>query len=412
MKKNFTLIICVAIILAVASCTENSNSPADIKYPDTGRGSIVSVDKVENLTKSFIDDELSYISGTLGLPTKPKSRNGVTLYRVIYNTVDESGSSTQASGFILFPTETSQSYPLISYQHGAIVKREDVAFYDGYSRDNFETFISLYYASQGYIVCSADYLGLGYSQGLHNLLHAESLASSVVDMIFATKNIIAAENKYLHNGQLFLAGYSEGGFATMATHREIEKNYQYLQIIASAPMAGPYDLDGTMERFILSDKYYSYTYFLPYTLLSYSRLYSDVPPLDAMFLAKYASILPDLFDGTKNGLEINDYLPNYTFDMLKPEFIDDFKENDDNPLKEALGKNDLTHWTPHAPMRLYHCLGDELVGIENSQIAEKNFKATGAKEVKLIDLGDKGHEGCAPYAILGSLLWFDSLRED
>ncbi|MCK7491427.1 MAG: hypothetical protein MZW92_06745 [Comamonadaceae bacterium] len=52
------------------------------------------------------------------------------------------------------------------------------------------------------------------------------------------------------DGRIFPAGYSEGGYATMAAQREIETLHAgEFAITASAPAAGPYDLSGTMLNY-------------------------------------------------------------------------------------------------------------------------------------------------------------------
>ena len=49
------------------------------------------------------------------------------------------------------------------------------------------------------------------------------------------------------NEETILAGYSEGGYVTMAAHMMIEEeNLDDLGLMVSFPMAGPYDLSGVM----------------------------------------------------------------------------------------------------------------------------------------------------------------------
>src|SRR5258708_33143614 len=42
------------------------------------------------------------------------------------------------------------------------------------------------------------------------------------------------------NGQLFITGYSQGGYVAMATHRAMQ--VAGMKVTASAPMSGPYAL--------------------------------------------------------------------------------------------------------------------------------------------------------------------------
>src|SRR6185369_398821 len=96
----------------------------------------------------------------------------------------------------------------------------------------------------------------GESSGhFHPYLHAKTSASAVVDLLRAVKSYCAANSIPL-SGKLFLAGYSEGGYATMAATREIQERFAAeLPITASAPMAGPYDLSGTLVDILDSATY-------------------------------------------------------------------------------------------------------------------------------------------------------------
>jgi hypothetical protein len=63
-------------------------------------------------------------------------------------------------------------------------------------------------------------------------------------MLRAARSFCASNNIGL-NGQLFLAGYSQGGHTEMALHRELERYHtNEFAVTASAAMAGPYDMSG------------------------------------------------------------------------------------------------------------------------------------------------------------------------
>ena len=79
-----------------------------------------------------------------------------------------------------------------------------------------------------------------------------------------------------YNNQLFIAGYSEGGYATMATVKEIEENYNDINITMSFPMAGAYDLSGTMVELMLSEEVYPDPFYLPFFIPPYFSLLISV----------------------------------------------------------------------------------------------------------------------------------------
>ena len=99
-------------------------------------------------------------------------------------------------------------------------------------------------------------------------------------MIRAAKQLskfLPIENSFQNNDQVFLAGYSEGGYATLAAQSGIESNYsEEITITASFPMAGAYDLAGTMVDYFLSEPEYENPYYVPYVLTSHIWYYQGV----------------------------------------------------------------------------------------------------------------------------------------
>ena len=97
--------------------------------------------------------------------------------------------------------------------------------------------------------------------------------------------------------------------------------------------------------------------------------------------------------------------------IFKPEYLTAFITNPRHPLRLALQDNDCYRWRPRAPMRMYHCAGDQDVIIANSQVALATFQSLGATQVVLIDPNPAtNHVGCAQPSLLDAKAWFDSLR--
>ena len=86
---------------------------------------------------------------------------------------------------------------------------------------------------------------------------------------------------------LFISGYSQGGHSAMAMHKTIEENYaNKINITASSPMSGPYNLAGVQEK-IMYDSYKSSSY-LPYLIISLSKAYNI---WDEASLIKFSPLL-------------------------------------------------------------------------------------------------------------------------
>ena len=346
-------------------------------------------------------DEIAVALAEEGIPGVPQ--HGVVLYRVLYQTVDHEGVLREASGAVAIPLTLDGPAPLLSYQHGSVSARQRVP-----SRQGFDL-VSMGLSGSGYVTALPDYLGLGTSDTFHPYVHAATLGTSVVDFLRATRMLCAQLDIPLSD-QLFLAGYSEGGYATMAAHREIELHHSdEFRVTASAPMAGPYNLSEVMVDQMLDAKPYPTPGYLPYTLVSYDRVYNLFDDLSDVLREPYASAVDSLFDGTYTLKEINRQLPPVPRDMLTENFVAALREKT-HPLQAALAENDIHNWAPVAPMRLFHCVDDDQVSFRNAEKALAAFRAHGADHVELAALEFGGHESCAPPALFLGKLWLDGFR--
>ncbi|MFK7847146.1 MAG: lipase family protein [Rhodothermales bacterium] len=390
------LAISWATIQALAGYTSVEQSESDRFL--LKRGVIISIEEIGVKTRAEIAAQLT----DEGIPGVPEF--GVKLYRVIYQTIDVNGRLIHASGAVAIPLNLEGPAPLLSYQHGTVTARDRVPSEQGFD------LVSMGMGGSGYVTALPDYIGLGASDTFHPYVHAKSLGNAVVDMLRATRQLCEDIGVTL-NDQLFLVGYSEGGFATMAAHREIEQHYaDEFTVTASAPMAGPYNLSEVMVDQILDASVYPSPGYLPYTLLSYNRVY-DLFDMQHVFREPYATQIDGLFDGVKTLRYINKQLPAIPMEMLNEKFVSAL-ETESHPLLEILKENDVHNWAPVAPMRLFHCVEDDQVSFRNAEVALEAFQDHGADHVELAALEFGGHEACAPPALFLGKLWLDEFKED
>lgn len=329
----------------------------------------------------------------------------MSFFKVTFQTVDPFGQPTVGSGLLAIPVNTDRPAPLLSYQHGTLVEKRDAPSTAGYD------LVAALMAGNGYVVAVPDFLGFGDSDGLHPFMHAKTLAASVIDMLRAVRTYCREQDIPL-NDQLFLAGYSEGGYATMAAAKEIETNHPgEFTITASAPSAGPYDLSGTtLENALFADRVPNPFYY-PYAYLAYNHIYGLVDAEEDLFAPEYAKLIPQLFDGTRDAEEINAVLPRSPRELLNAELLLALQGPDPHPLKTALRENDVYRWVPQAPMRLYHCTNDRDVPYANSLVAYGYFVQHNAPNVELVSFGLGDHTTCVVPVLLSVQQWFDSLTE-
>lgn len=370
--------------------------------PVAQRGKLLSA----NYSNTLSVLQLSLYFTLYHIPITPKYN--VREYKITYETITPLGARTRASGALLLPEATGTPLPLLSYQHGTITQTNEAPS----SMDvATEVSIGIGIACTGYAAAVPDYLGLGSSPGLHPYHLARSEATACIDMLRAVKTFCATNGFPLTN-KLFLAGYSQGGHATMALLRELETFYtNEFTVTACAPMAGAYDLSGVTTTNFLSGNPQPNPYYFLYLLAAYQDVYHLANSLADLLAPPYNTTLPPLMNGNSTAGQLNAAMPADPVQILKPEYLAAFIANPRHPLRLALQDNDCYRWKPRAPLHLYHCAADQDVIIANSEVALATFQSLGATQVVLIDpLPSTNHVGCAEPSLLDAKAWFDSLR--
>ncbi len=341
----------------------------------------------------------------------------VAAYKVIYNTVDADGTTpVLASGAMYIPIKEGENCasPMVAYLHGTMSKRQDApSQFNG----GAESLVGLAGATSGYVGMAPDYLGLGEgTSSFHYYIHAHSEATASTDMVLAVKEH-CANNDIPLNDQLFLMGYSQGGHAAMATHRYIQENYDpsELQVTGSVPMAGPYDLSGAQTDMLLSGQAYANPAYLPFIFFSFDHVYDLYDDLSEILIEPYDVELPPLFD-METGLGAADaILPPTVLDIVQPDYLEAFINDENHPFRQALADNDLLDWVPETPMHLFHCVADEQVAYQNSVVAHDYFSnLPNSAEVTFEEPPFStflDHPACGGVSIPLAKQWIDQLSE-
>ena len=362
-----------------------------------------------SLETHFTEASINIYMQVLGIPSGLlEVQSEVDFYKIKYMTPHPDGSMVEVSGALCVPSDLDCPLPMGSYQHGTISARDEAP-----SNPTGEALIGVLYAAVGYIIVMPDYIGLGDSPLLHPYVHADSQASTSLDMIRAARDLQSTLG-YAWDEQLFIFGYSQGGHATAALQRLIETDFSdEFTITGSAPMSGPYDISGVQAGVLTSDQVYPTPGYLPYVVLSYQEVYGNIyNDLTEVFLPEYAEIIPDLFDGNTSMGIINNAFPSVPAQMLQPAFIEAYNSDPNHPMRIALADNDVMDWAPQVPTRLFYCNADDQVNYMNSVMALENFIELGSTSVTAVDLGEYDHGGCAPLALLFGLDFFESLKVD
>ena len=368
------------------------------------RGELISYEKVTSKDANYMKQ--LYAPVLKKYPSLANSKyHGVEAYKVVYTTVDENNQKVNASGLITLPLNVEKPVALVSDQHGTL-------FGDKYAPSEhapLRTTGALISTLKGHVVAMPDYIGYGVtSKSYHPYQVKKSLAPVVVDLILASKAFM--NKRHIEsNNKLFLSGYSEGGYATMAALELLEKEYaDTLPVTAAAPMAGSYDMKGTADYILLNKDEYSAPHLPLFLLYSYNRYYKW-DNLDNILQAPIYKQITTYIAEKEKGNIVSTNFPIERNKLYTESFLTSYKNAEETQLNDALKENSLMDWKPTMPIHLYHCKGDKIVPAFNSQNAYDSFVKNGSTSTKLI-LKDGGtHDSCSIPIYLEAFGWFDTL---
>jgi len=317
----------------------------------------------------------------------------VDCYRMLYQTHDGAGNPIEASGLLALPHD-AQARRLVSFQHGTTTTRAAVP-----SRlDVTGKAAAIVFAGNGYGLIAPDYIGLGSSRMQHPYLIAEDAARAVTDMITAARGI-----EGVPSGPVFLSGFSQGGQASLAALRTLESDGEH--VLGAAPVAGPYDLRNTFGTALLGHAPQDSLY-LAYLSWAYAGHYGH--PLESVLTPDYARRARDLFGSPHLPKQIMAALPANPRTMFNAAFLHAFDSHGSHWLLDALTQNDVSDWSPRAPVRLYYGSADLDVVPEEALKAQRAFRARGS-DVTAVDVGPVDHEASMVAAAPLILAWLERL---
>jgi pimeloyl-ACP methyl ester carboxylesterase len=201
---------------------------------------------------------------------------------------------------------------------------------------------------------------------------------------------------------LFLFGYSQGGWATLALHHEFESNPPAgFSLTASAAGAGPADLKAMLADFI-DDAEYPMPSYLAYIAHAYRTYNRFANPYTDIFNEVYASKIPSLFSGQLSTAAINSELTTNIAALLKAEFRSGFATSPAySGIRQALEFNSIAPWNTIVPLLIVHGEADNQVPVAGS-IAFHNAMITAGSSpaaVTLVTVPGVGHsDGLLPAA--------------
>jgi len=367
-KIKFFIIL--LLILGFISCSDDSVSP--VKTPESGQ--LVS----STFLREYTIAELTAIASLFGYIIEPKS--SVNAYKIEYISESTSKGQLTASGLLLVPQNNDKKY-ITSVQHATAFKKDEGAM----SNLNTYFFQGLVPIFENHIVIMPDYFGYGATENLfHPYHHYQNSANACVDMILAS--FTALNNlKTNYNDSLYLMGYSEGGYVTIATQKEIESKYNdkiKLKMVLAG--SGAYNLYETAKYYFNSDTLVTPS-FIPFMLNAYVTESNDGRKIEDFFKPKYHDAVRKIITGTISKIASNNLLTNIPKDLLDSAFYYNFinDRQEESKIKIFLIENSLINFQPISKMVLFHGKYDLDVPISNTNEAFSLYSKNNSS-IKLI----------------------------
>lgn len=287
------LSLAIASSLLLVGCNDDDNERF-VESPSSSASA--------KFVKTFTANDINSSLG-LGSSATPAAKCGVTIEKVSYDTKGAADEDTNATAALMLPTgdaaECKGDRPVLLYAHGTTTDKG----YDFAQVGNTKNpavreanLIAANFAAQGYIVVAPNYAGYDDSKlDYHPYLVAQQQSTDMVDALDSARSIIerkkrandANYSKIDDSGKLFIAGYSQGGYVTMATARLLEA--QKKAVTAIAPSSGPYALAAFGDEIFTGNVNIGASRFAPLLGIGLQAKYGNIYTKKSdIFLDKYA----------------------------------------------------------------------------------------------------------------------------
>ena len=334
------------------------------------------------------------------------ARHAVKLYRVTYpsSIPERENRPTMASGLIAIPENAAQSMPLVSYQHGTVLGKQDVP---SFPEASFETRLMIaQFASQGYVLIAADYFGLGTSREKDGYIVMRSQQQACLDMHSAARAVLQQEQ--IVPTELFLTGWSQGGVVTMAFLETLENLHIPVKAAgtACAQCDGFVMLNGFLNFPRPIDAPWLSSLFI-LTAFSFEEYY-NVPGLaQSLFTPEEYATARGIY--LKDGSVDPAQLPTNLRTLIRSEYFDPdfFKASVYGRLASTMHPY---RWVIRTPVRMYYGDVDECLTVGLARLPMEYQRAMGNTSVEAISTGpDANHRMAYARAVPEWKKWFDSL---
>ena len=379
------------IVTLLSGCSSSAKLNKQNYDNASQKGNLISIEPIDDYSLLT----LRFMFWMEGLNETIPISNGIDLYRIIYWTEDSRNELVQASGLIAMPKSTKPLKGIVSWQHGTASLRSDAPSNLSVAHGLLPAAV---FSGHGYILLAPDYIGFGVSQINHSYYHLQSTADSVNDLITASKQVLQDNNIALPEST-FLTGFSQGGYASLAATKNNEQNKLH-NIVAVAPIAAAVNLVEGISDVLNSQSRFGSLY-----IAWIARTYAKDYGLDLRTTIKepWRYQLENLFDGTHNGEEITNALPNNPGEMLTNNILLAIENQTSHPFLDLLRENELVDWTPTTPICVFSGEADIDVSPKQADI----LLSMNPELVTSVSVGNLTHDDSVVAAAPMIRAWFD-----
>ncbi|MDG3004795.1 alpha/beta hydrolase family protein [Paludisphaera mucosa] len=405
-RTRVALSIVIVLLAADAARLKAAEAPPDgytpvaggVRYREIGTYDVARLDRILTTERrEFSKFEAEF----------PPARYPVRLYRVLYESVipERGNRPTTASGLVAVPDAGRETMPVVSYQHGTVFTKTAVP---SHPDESMETRLMLaQFAGQGYVVIGADYFGKGESAEPDGYLVKASTQQACLDMLRASRPVCDALK--VRQGPLFVSGWSQGAWSTMAFLEKLES--VGVPVAAAAVASTPNDLFAIVNRWIHAPRDLDAVYLpalLALQLNAYAE-YHDLPGLAASAIEPaYQQAASDLYDGRITWEEFRSKTPASLNEFLREEFRSASSVGEGR-FWRILRESQVYHWRSRTPLRSYYGEVDEVVPPFIATLPIGFQDLMGGAETRAMPAGSLAdHRGTFVHAVLDQKAWFDA----
>jgi pimeloyl-ACP methyl ester carboxylesterase len=394
------LVLALLPLLLLPGMAAAQSAPGPVGVPPGVQYELLARWDVDRLDRILTTDTPAFA----GIPVAyTPARNPVRLYRITYPSVipERGNRPTVATGLLAVPDTGGTSFPMISYQHGTVYGKHEVPSFVDQSP---ETQLMLaQFAGQGYVLVGADYFGLGNSDEPEGYMVKASHQQATADMLVAARAVLA--HLGIATPKLFLGGWSQGGFVTLALLEKLEA--EGVPVQAAATASAPADIFAALNGFLSFPRRIDADWVPTLFILSSFSFenYYGVPGLAR-------SVLTDAYyELSRKAYERRPFdaraVPTDLREIVRPEYFDAgfFAGSAYGRLAAAA---QAYRWVIRTPVRTFYGETDEAIRTELGRLPMTYQEAIGNDRVEAISTGDTSHRGTFARAVPQWKEWFDA----